>query len=86
MEQKINLVVCGKEIVFTPNQTAYNKFINEMAMDNKVAPAHSYLMRIVEPESKDALTEILKRPGAALQLAGKVNEIYAPELEIEVKN
>ncbi|EHN8808817.1 MULTISPECIES: putative phage tail assembly chaperone [Enterobacter cloacae complex] len=86
MEQKINLVVCGKEIVFVPNQTAYNKFINEMAMDNKVAPAHSYLMRIVEPESKDALTEILKRPGAALQLTGKVNEIYAPELEIEVKN
>jgi len=43
-------------------------------------------MRIVEPESKDALTEILKRPGAALQLTGKVNEIYAPELEIEVKN
>ena len=70
MEQKINLVVCGKEIVFAPNQTAYNKFINEMAMDNKVAPAHGYLMR----------------PGAALQLAGKVNEIYAPELEIEVKN
>ncbi len=86
MEQKINLVVCGQEIVFTPNQTAYNKFINEMAMDNKVAPAHNYLNRIVEPESKDALAELLKRPGAALQLAGKVNEIYAPELEIEVKN
>ncbi|CAM7922483.1 putative phage tail assembly chaperone [Enterobacter hormaechei] len=86
MEQKINLVVCGQEIVFVPNQTAYNKFINEMAMDNKVAPAHNYLNRIVEPESKDALAELLKRPGAALQLAGKVNEIYAPELEIEVKN
>ncbi|EHG6992050.1 hypothetical protein J4J19_004915, partial [Salmonella enterica subsp. enterica serovar Typhimurium] len=25
-------------------------------------------------------------PGAALQLAGKINELYAPELEIEVKN
>ncbi|WP_449549589.1 putative phage tail assembly chaperone [Lelliottia nimipressuralis] len=86
MEQKIKFVVCGKEIVFSPNQTAYNKFINEMAMDNKVAPAHNYLNRIVEPESKEALAELLKRPGAALQLAGKVNEIYAPELEIEVKN
>lgn len=86
MEQKIKLVVCGNEIVFAPNQTAYNKFINEMAMDNKVAPAHNYLNRIVETESKEALAELLKRPGAALQLAGKVNEIYAPELEIEVKN
>ncbi|EBF7215313.1 hypothetical protein CVP45_24385, partial [Salmonella enterica] len=54
--------------------------------DNKVAPAHSYLMRIVVPECKEALEDILKRPGAALQLAGKINELYAPELEIEVKN
>lgn len=84
--EKIKLVVCGVDIVFEPNQTAYNKFINEMAMDNKVSPAHNYLNRIVAPESKDALAEILKRPGAALQLAGKINEIYAPELEIEVKN
>lgn len=84
--EKINLVVCKKEITFEPNQTAYNKFINEMAMDNKVAPAHNYLVRIVSAESKEALEDILKRPGAALQLAGKVNEIYAPELEIEVKN
>ena len=57
-----------------------------MAMDNKVAPAHNYLVRIVSAESKEALEDILKRPGAALQLAGKVNELYAPELEIEVKN
>ncbi|BEA72136.1 hypothetical protein D9F79_08980 [Escherichia coli] len=86
MENQIKLTVGGVDITFEPNQTAYNKFINEMAMDNKVAPAHNYLTRIVAAETKDALAEILKRPGAALQLAGKVNEIYAPELEIEVKN
>ncbi|EAV3542193.1 hypothetical protein E2U74_10285, partial [Salmonella enterica] len=45
--EKIKLCVCGADIIFEPNQTAYNKFINEMAMDNKVAPAHNYLMRIV---------------------------------------
>ncbi len=55
-------------------------------MDNKIAPAHNYLTRIVATESKEALAEVLKRPGAALQLVGKVNDIYAPELEIEVKN
>ncbi|AHF77570.1 Phage protein [Sodalis praecaptivus] len=84
--EKIELVVCGQNIIFEPNQTAYNKFINEMAMDNKVAPAHNYLTRIVAVESKEALNDILTRPGAAIQLAGKVNEIYAPELEIEIKN
>jgi hypothetical protein len=85
MEQ-IKMVVAGQDVIFEPNQTAYNKFINEMAMDNKVAPAHSYLMRIVSTKTKPALEDILQRPGAAIQLAGKVNEIYAPELEIEVKN
>ena len=85
MEQ-IKLAVAGVDVVFEPNQTAYNKFINDMAMDNKVAPAHNYLNRIVTTETKEALAGILQRPGAALQLVAKVNEIYAPELEIEVKN
>ncbi|MBJ4025549.1 putative phage tail assembly chaperone [Salmonella enterica subsp. enterica serovar Derby] len=76
----------GTDSIFEPDQTAYNKCISEMAMDKKVAPAHNYLMRIVATESKEALAEILKRPGAALQLVSKVNDIYAPELEIEVKN
>ena len=84
--EKIELMIGGVELVFTPNTTAYNKFINEMSMDNKVAPAVNYLNRIIAAESKEALADIVKRPGAALQLVGKINEIYAPELEIEVKN
>ncbi|WP_277949315.1 putative phage tail assembly chaperone [Aeromonas dhakensis] len=28
----------------------------------------------------------MARPGAALQIAAKVNEQYAPDLDIEVKN
>ena len=83
---KITMAVNGTALTFEPNATAYNKFINEMAMDNKVAPANNYLMRIVTPETKEALIDVLKRPGAALQLVSKVNDIYAPELEIEVKN
>lgn len=86
MSDKITLVVKGKELVFEPNQVAYNKMINEMSMDNKIAPAHNYLTRIISPETKEALGEILKLPGAALALVGKVNDIYIPDLEIEVKN
>jgi hypothetical protein len=75
MSEKIKLAVAGVELVFAPNVTAYNKFINDMSMDNKVAPAVGYLNRIVEAESKEALA-IIQRPGA-LQLVGKINEIYA---------
>ncbi|MDM7114387.1 putative phage tail assembly chaperone, partial [Klebsiella pneumoniae] len=46
----------------------------------------NFLMRIVTPETKEALETILALPGAALQVVGKVLEEYTPELEITVKN
>lgn len=86
MSNPIILEIAGKEIHFEPNMTAYNGFINEMAMDNKVAPAHNYLSRIVVKEHKSCLDELLNIPGAALQIATSVNDKYAPKLDIIVKN
>ncbi|MGQ5792606.1 putative phage tail assembly chaperone [Serratia sp. IR-2025] len=83
---KIDIKVNGLDLVFEPNVIAFNKFINEMSTDNKVAPASNFLRRIIHPDSKDALDKILALPGGAVKLAGKVNEIYSPELEFEVKN
>ncbi|AVD63731.1 putative phage tail assembly chaperone [Serratia marcescens] len=83
---KIEIKVNGLDLVFEPNVIAFNKFINEMSTDNKVAPASNFLRRIVHPDSKDSLDKILALPGSAVKLAGKVNEIYSPELEFEVKN
>ncbi|MDV2101493.1 putative phage tail assembly chaperone [Serratia marcescens] len=83
---KIEIKVNGLDLVFEPNVIAFNKFINEMSTDNKVAPASNFLRRIVHPDSKDALDKILALPGGAVKLAGKVNDIYSPELEFEVKN
>ncbi|WP_279026833.1 putative phage tail assembly chaperone [Gibbsiella quercinecans] len=83
---KITLVIQGKDITFEPNTTAYNSLINDMAMDNKVAPHVTYLRRIVTNDSKTELDELLTLPGAALQIAEAVNAKYAPKLEIEVKN
>ncbi|QYM92229.1 putative phage tail assembly chaperone [Dickeya zeae] len=83
---KITLSVSGKELSFEPNTVAYNGMINDMAMDNKVAPAVTYLRRIVVTKDKETLDELLKLPGAALQITEAVNAQYAPKLEIEVKN
>ncbi|PUV60287.1 hypothetical protein CDT92_21950, partial [Cronobacter sakazakii] len=66
--EKIKLVVAGTEIIFEPNQTAYNKFINEMSVDNKDAPANNYIKRIVAAEGKEAMGVIIKVPGDELQL------------------
>lgn len=83
---KIEMKVNGLALVFEPNITAYNKLINELALDSKVAPSAQYLRRIIHQDCKEALETVLKTPGAGIKLMGKVNEIYAPDLEIEVKN
>ncbi|HCT8728677.1 Protein of uncharacterised function (DUF2765) [Klebsiella variicola] len=85
-KEQIQLTIAGKDVSFVPNVMAYNKYINEITMNNKVSPAHNFLMRIVTPETKEALETILALPGAALQVVGKVLEEYTPELEITVKN
>lgn len=83
---KVVLIVGGVDLVFNPDVEPYNKFINEMQLNNKIAPATNYLRRIVDKDSKEALNKILaSSPGAALQLAGAVNDEFAPELEITVK-
>lgn len=82
----IVLIAAGAELAFQPNRTAYNSLINEMSMTNKVAPAVTYLGRIVQPESKEALNQLIEsHPGIELQLAEAVNKIYSPEIEISVK-
>ncbi|EIF7211932.1 hypothetical protein LFY41_004567, partial [Salmonella enterica] len=54
-------------------------------MDNKVAPTKNYLMRCVHPEDKEKLEKLIHRPGAALQIAEKLNDDFAVDLDITVK-
>lgn len=84
---KIVLTVEGKELVFHPNKTAYNKLLNEMTLDNKVAPINAYLHRIIASESKAALTEVLTNyVGAEMQISEAINDRYVPKLDIQLKN
>ena len=85
-KQTITLTIAGQDISFEPTLVAYNSYINDLAMNDKVAPAHNYLRKIVSAEHKEALSDLLALPGAVLQLAGAINKEFAPELEITVKN
>ncbi|MEQ4640000.1 putative phage tail assembly chaperone [Providencia rettgeri] len=82
----IVLTVLGVELKFEPTLVAYNKALNESARtENMVGALTTYLERIVAPESREKLKTLLKTPGLPVALARKVNEKYAPELEIEIK-
>lgn len=83
----ISMTVDGVALTFEPNKTAFNGLMNEVTATNKMAPMVTYLGRIVSPEYKDALTQLLDEyPGVELQIAEKVNSIYSPVVEIEIKN
>ncbi|MEB7742501.1 putative phage tail assembly chaperone [Escherichia coli] len=85
--QRIVMTVQGTPLAFEPNKTAWNNLINEITPTNKIAPLTTYLLRIVSADSRDALKELIDRyPGCEMQIAEKVNDIYSPKLEIELKN
>ena len=84
---KITLTINGIDITFEPTKLAYNSYINDITMNDKIAPATSFLRRTVVADDKDKLNEILeKHVGAALQIIEKVVKQFAPDLEIEIKN
>lgn len=84
---KITLTINGIDITFEPTKLAYNSYINDITMNDKIAPATNFLRRTVLPEDKEKLNEILdNHVGAALQIIEKVLKQFAPDLEIEVKN
>ena len=85
-KQIITLDVGGKELKFEPNLTAYNQLINSSAREkNSVGVVNEYLKKIVTPDTRDALNELLLRPGVGMQISQVVNDEYAPALDIEVK-
>lgn len=84
---EITLTINGTDITFKPNKLAYNSYINDITMTDKIAPATNFLRRIVLPEDKEKLNKILdNHAGAALQIVEKIIKQFAPDLEIEIKN
>ncbi|WP_020411008.1 putative phage tail assembly chaperone [Hahella ganghwensis] len=84
--QTIDVTAAGKDFSFQVSREAYNKYINSVTPNNKVAPSHNFLVSTVDTEHKDALLELLKtHPGAEIQLVGAVLEEYTPDLGIVAK-
>lgn len=83
----ITLTINGINITFEPTKLAYNSYINDITMNDKIAPATNFLRRTVLPEDKEKLNEILdNHVGAALQIIEKIIKQFVPDLEIEIKN
>ena len=60
--------------------------INEIESGNKITPIKDYLLAIVDRTQRDELLSIINVPGLALKIAGTVNKVLVPEIEVTVKN
>ncbi|WP_445357283.1 putative phage tail assembly chaperone [Microbulbifer sp. ANSA002] len=84
--QVIEVTAREKEFVFNVTRSDYNKYINSVTPNSKVAPSHNFLVNTVQAEDKSALVDLLKvSPGAEVQIAGAVLEEYTPDLGITAK-
>lgn len=84
MQKKIKLAVNGTDLAFDVTTELYNRYVNEMMPNNKVAPAHNFAMRCVADGSREELKSLLELPGAAIQIAGALIEEFMPDLSIEL--
>lgn len=84
MDKQITLIVDDEDILFNVGADDYNAFVNEMQPNNKVTPAHNFLVRTVNSDNKEQLLEKLKLPGAALQLVGSLVQEYLPDISVSV--
>ena len=82
MQKTITLTVNGQDLTFNMTGAIYDKYINELTLNDKTGPARNMLMRSVAPDSKEALKEVLKLPGAGVQLARALVDEYSPDLDI----
>ncbi|HBW17365.1 MAG TPA: hypothetical protein DEF41_14905 [Desulfovibrio sp.] len=84
MQKTIKLIVNGDHLTFNVDTPTYNRYLNEMQPTSKVAPAHNFLMRCVDAESRATLEGLLELPGAGVQMAAQVVGEFMPDIDIEV--
>ena len=84
MKSTITLTVNSSAIRFDMTPDIYNKYIDEVQTTKKVGPTSNMLMRAVQAEDKETLREVMRMPGATMQIASMLIEHYSPDLEITV--
>ena len=84
---KIILSIGETEFTFSPTVADHNNYTNELMPDNKIAPAHQFLTRTVEPGQKEALTELLNKvPGLVMDVFMEVNKASKGGVKVTLKN
>lgn len=84
---QVILSIGETDFTFSPTVADHNNYTNELMPDNKIAPAHQFLTRTVEPEQKEELTELLNTvPGLVMEVFMEVNKASKGGVKVVLKN
>jgi len=84
--QIIDVTVGEKTYCFEVTRESYNKYVNSLLPNSKVAPSHNFLVGTVQKDDEKALLELIKSaPGIEMDLVGAVLQEYTPDLAITAK-
>ncbi|RRN04759.1 hypothetical protein EIM44_04800 [Bibersteinia trehalosi] len=86
VKDSVTISISGTDFTFNRDDAAYDAMVNEIEGNNKTTPIKDYLLTIVKREQRDELINIINVPGLAPQVAGAVNKVLVPKVEITVKN
>ncbi len=83
----ITVTIGAEDFEFSPTVSDHNNYTNELSMENKVAPAYTFLTRTVKAEHKAELVELLDTvPGLTMDLFMEVNKGAKGSIKVSLKN
>lgn len=84
-EKEITLIIAGVEYGFKISTQDYNRYVDDIKMDDKVAPSTRFVRStLADKKQRPALDELINN-GYGVDIASKLMEEFKPDLEIEVK-
>lgn len=86
VKDSVTINVSGTDFTFVRDDAAYDAMVNEIEGNNKTTPIKDYLLTTVKRDQREELLSVINVPGLAFQLAGAVNKVLVPKIEITVKN
>lgn len=81
----ITVMMGDKELTFQISLDDWNRFVNALQPDNKIAPMHNFLINVSANEETKAAVKQAYEDALTAELFGVVSKEFKPDVEITVK-
>lgn len=83
--KEITLAIGDSDLKFKVDTAEYNRYLDEMGMNDKVVPAENFLRRTLADKEQRPLLDEACDDGLTLELAGSLVKEFRPQVTITVK-